>query len=169
MWGSDCECRSQPPVPFRQHSIPPQAIFPTINTSSSATGWTIFGGNSSDVSGHRWWTSADPCWVRGQCSASPPKQIPWKHLLVLAFPTVKRFQHQCQAWHWTQAALGGVRSVWSPFFGSGGHLLEAALSCHIPSPSQNSCQTDIVLPHSPAELLCPLLSPQGLELLIPNH
>lgn len=71
MWGSSCECRSQPPVHFRQHSITPEAIFPTINTSSSGLGWTIFGESSSDVSVHRLWTSAGPCWVMGQCSADP--------------------------------------------------------------------------------------------------
>lgn len=169
MWGSDCECRSQPPVPFRQHSIPPQAIFPTINTSSSATGWTIFGGNSSDVSGHRWWTSADPCWVRGQCSASPPQTNSLKTPPCSGISHCKKVSAPMSGMTLNPGSFRGVRSIWSPFFGSGGHLLEAALSCHIPSPSQNSCQTDIVLPHSPAELLCPLLSPQGLELLIPNH
>lgn len=163
MWGAVMSCRSEPPLHFRQHSIPPlQAIVPTINTSSSGAQLSLVK-TAVTCQSCTFWTSAAPCWVM-----VPPNTFPENTSTVS--PYKLRFQHKCQVWHRVlpQPAFGGQLSR-SPFFGSGCHLLEPALSCHIPSPSQNSCQTDIVLPHCPAQLMCPLLSPQGLELLIPNH
>lgn len=160
MWGAVMSCRSEPPLHFRQHSITPlRAIVPTINTSSPGAQLSLVK-PAVTCQSCTLWTSAAPCWLMG-----PPNTFP-ENTSTVSLEKLG-FKHKCQVSPSPGSLWGQVSR--SPFFGSGCHLLEPALSCHIPSPSQNSCQTDIVLPHCPAQLMCPLLSPQGLELLIPNH
>lgn len=94
----------------------------------------------------------------GSVFSRPPNIFPENTSMVCHFPLQKLcFQHKCQADTeiLPQTAFGG-RSGRSPFFGSGCQLLEPALSCHIPSPSQNSCQTDIAPAPEPCRAHVPL-------------
>lgn len=151
-------CRSQPPLHFSQHSITPlQAIFSLINTSSSGAELSLLKA-AVTCQCYRLCTSIDPCWVMVQCSVDPQtsslKTPPWyviSHCRNSGFSTNVRRDTEILP----QTAFGG-RSGRSPFFGSGCQLLEPALSCHIPSPSQNSCQTDIAPAPEPCRAHVPL-------------